>query len=283
MQTGGKLLGKGTDVGLFDGVKQRFGIGQAPGWQDEGAYEGYDEYGEAPMDGYAYDDGGMADGGYIDEPVGDVVSFDAYDPNTFKNVSFDSAYEPQVAPLDSYSSRPRGYAAQVGTSSSRSSSYGSYRSSYGSDNIEGATWATPSDPAFLDDRTPNTMTGRDVLDQIGATRVDSAAGDPYSQFDSDVRRIHRDPGARLEIVKPKVYSDVEKIATAAKAGKTVVLTLAGTKSELAKRILDFSFGVASALNKNVDKADEKVFVISKGTEMLSVDEREYLVKKGVLK
>lgn len=270
-------------MGLFDGVKERFGIGRAPGWQDDGTYDAYEEYGEAPVDGYGYDDMGGQDMGYVSDQPADVVSFDAYDPNTFKNVSFDTTHEPQVAPLDGYSSRSRGYASHIGTSSSRSSSYGSHRSSYNADPIEGATWATPEDPSFLDDREPTHMSGRDVLDQIGATRVDSTAGDPYSQFDSDVRRIHRDPGARLEIVKPKVYSDVEKIATAAKAGKTVVLTLVGTKSELAKRILDFSFGVASALNKNVDKADDKVFVISKGTEMLSADEREYLVKKGVLK
>lgn len=258
-------------MGLFDGMKERLGFGAQPEWQDEGAYDdGYD-------DGY-YDDGGyepIEEDDYV-QPSGDVVSFDAYNPDTFRNVSVSTDAEPRVAHGygSSRTSERSGYASRIGTSSRRSSG----ASAAG---VAGATWDTPEDPSFLEERPSISERSREVLDQIGATHSGSA-GDPYSQFDSDVRRIGNDPAAHLEVVTPKVYGDVEKVATAAKAGKSVVLELSGTKPELAKRILDFSFGVASALNKNVDKAADKVFVISKGSEMLSEEEREYLVKKGVL-
>lgn len=82
-------------------------------------------------------------------------------------------------------------------------------------------------------------------------------------------KIKGNPAGRLEIVCPKAYADIEKVANAAKAGKTVILNVVDTKASLAKRILDFSFGVASALNLNVGKAAERVFVISKSSEPLS--------------
>ena len=110
-----------------------------------------------------------------------------------------------------------------------------------------------------------------------------AQRDPYQSLGNDFIKMNGDPSTHLAIVRPTAYSDVEKIANSAKAGKSVVLVVQDTKPALAKRILDFSFGVASALNQNVDKAADRVFVISKGSEMLSKEEREYLVKEGVLK
>jgi FtsZ-interacting cell division protein YlmF len=73
------------------------------------------------------------------------------------------------------------------------------------------------------------------------------------------------------------------VANAAKAGKSVVLDLKNTKPELAKRVLDFSFGVASALNGTVDKAADRVFVFAQGAGAgLTQTERDYLFKQGVL-
>ena len=272
-------------MGLFDGVKGKLGFGGRPEWQDEGVYE--DVPGD---DGYYYDDG-FAPAGEDDyvQMSDDVVSFDAYNPDTFRNVNVSSSREPRVA-SSAYTGRSTrnsgysssgGYASSIGTSAQRrDADSGRPRSSESFGNF-GATWETPADPSFLNDPDEGlSARSREVLDQIGATQ--SGAGDPYTEFDSELRQIHGDPSARLEVVTPKVYGDVEKVATAAKAGKTVVLALTDTKPELAKRILDFSFGVASALNKNVEKAADRVFIISKGDQMLAEDERGYLQKKGVL-
>ncbi|MBS7407281.1 MAG: cell division protein SepF, partial [Coriobacteriales bacterium] len=54
-----------------------------------------------------------------------------------------------------------------------------------------------------------------------------------------------------------------------------------TKPELAKRVLDFSFGVASALNGSVDKAAAKVFIISRDAGR-SDEESAYLRDKGII-
>ena len=64
-------------------------------------------------------------------------------------------------------------------------------------------------------------------------------------------------------------------------GDVVVLDLAATPGDLAKRVLDFSFGVASALDARVDCIAEKVFIICRG-EGLTLTERGSLRIQGII-
>ncbi len=273
-------------MSLFSDMKDRLGFGEKPEWQDDGYSDGtYDENYDAPEDDGYYEDNGQGAADADPQDSADVISFSAYNPNNFSSVKLNSDVEPRVASYGSASGSGYGSISRnTSYSTSRSSrrSYGdSSTRSFSSDDVP--TWDTPADPSFLVSRGPSSDYGRQVLDEIGATKSGHAANDPYSEFDSDVKSIHRDPAAHLSIIHPVVYGDVEKIATAAKAGKTVVVVLTETKPELAKRILDFSFGVASALNHNVDKAADRVFVFYRGSEMLSKAERDYLRKKDILK
>ena len=277
-------------MGLLNGMKDRLGFGHKPEWQDDGYDDGYDQgYDDQSYDdGYAdggydqgYDDGGYDDGYDQGSGSGRVVSFDAYNPDNFENVTLSSDREPRVASYDDlgssasggYSSRSSSYGHGIGTSSSRRSD--SYRSSRTSSaDAAPSSWSNPDDPSFLDNKAPSYS--RDIHDS-------SHSSDAHSSLGSEFIRMHRDPATHLEIVKPTAYSDVEKIANAAKAGKSIVLVVSNTKPALAKRILDFTFGAASALNLNVDKAADRIFVISKGSEMLTAEEREYLKQKDILK
>ncbi len=301
-------------MGLFGGVKEKLGFGNKAEWEE-------DEYG-APQDGYAdqYDDYGDMSAG---EPTDNVVAFDAYDPNKFENIRINSKREPRVAGYDSLGSsasdsRFDDYGAggsSIGGSSIGGSSggYSSRANSRISQEDAAPSWGAPNDPSFID-HMGSSYNRKEVYEGLNSAASNSASStgsfsssasgsssgvaigaldstgsfksgssDPYSQFDSDVKQIHRDPAAHLEIVRPSSYADVEKIANAAKAGKSVVLDLKNTKPDLAKRILDFSFGVASALNGTVDKIADRVFVFAKGSNKdLSKSEREYLFNQGVL-
>ncbi|MDR1184407.1 MAG: cell division protein SepF [Coriobacteriales bacterium] len=55
-------------------------------------------------------------------------------------------------------------------------------------------------------------------------------------------------------------------------GVIVVLDLRSTRPELAKRILDFSFGVASALEGQVDRHIDRVYMFTRGG-LLTDEER----------
>lgn len=89
------------------------------------------------------------------------------------------------------------------------------------------------------------------------------------------------PSRTLKVVAPLAYNDAEAVSTALKLGNAVVLNLAGTPDALAKRILDFSFGVASALDANVECVGSKVFAFTRIDE-LSEAERSYLHTQGII-
>ena len=85
----------------------------------------------------------------------------------------------------------------------------------------------------------------------------------------------------LKVVAPGAYNDAEAVSTALKLGNAVVLNLAATPDALAKRILDFSFGVASALDANVECVGNKVFALTRIDELTEA-ERSYLRTQGII-
>ena len=108
----------------------------------------------------------------------------------------------------------------------------------------------------------------------------TASFDPYEALTGAGSAKH-DPSRSLTVLKPANYGEVERIAKALKAGDVVVLALRNTPDALAKRILDFSFGVSSALGASVDGLADKVFVIARGSG-LTETERASLRNQGVL-
>ncbi|MCI8424599.1 MAG: cell division protein SepF [Adlercreutzia sp.] len=89
------------------------------------------------------------------------------------------------------------------------------------------------------------------------------------------------PSRNLKVIAPAAYNDAEGVSTALKLGNAVILNLTATPDALAKRILDFSFGVASALDANVECVGNKVFALTRVGE-LSDAERSYLRTQGIV-
>lgn len=68
----------------------------------------------------------------------------------------------------------------------------------------------------------------------------------------------------LTVIKPESYADAERIAKILKSGDVAVLSLRNTPEALGKRILDFSFGVACALDARVECVSGHVFALTRG-------------------
>ena len=83
------------------------------------------------------------------------------------------------------------------------------------------------------------------------------------------------------VVRPTSYNDVERVSRALKAGDAVVLAMRATPDDLSKRVLDFSFGVASALDASVECPAPKVFAIARGIGLTDAEKRS-LTSQGVL-
>mgnify|MGYP002233388120 CR=1 FL=1 len=111
-------------------------------------------------------------------------------------------------------------------------------------------------------------------------RATTAAFDPFDAY-AGAGAVKHNPSRSVTVLKPASYAEVERIAKALKAGDVVVLALRNTPDNLSKRILDFSFGVSSALDASVDCVADKVFVISRGAALTDV-ERMSLRGQGVL-
>ena len=105
--------------------------------------------------------------------------------------------------------------------------------------------------------------------------VAAAAQEPATAHSTSTAR-------EVTVLKPASYEDVSSVAQSVRAGHIVVLSLRQTDPALSKRVLDFSFGVASALTAQVDCIAEKTFVILQGRE-LTLEEKHKLAKQGVLK
>ncbi len=104
--------------------------------------------------------------------------------------------------------------------------------------------------------------------------------DPYEAYSSSTPTAYSS-SRPLTVIKPVVYGDVERVARAVKSGDVVVLVMRNTPDDLSKRILDFSFGVASALDANVECPGDQVFAIARGNA-LTEDEKTRLRNQGAL-
>lgn len=140
-------------------------------------------------------------------------------------------------------------------SSNRNAAESRHTNSYPSN-----TRSSNSNDAFTTD--PNSMSG-----VLYATKPTSRA---TSQSSS------------IKIIRPSRYEDVEGIASAFKSGNTVAIVLPRNSIELSKRILDFSFGVACALDGSVDKLGVRTYVLSKKHTSLTEKDLEYLKLRGAI-
>lgn len=121
------------------------------------------------------------------------------------------------------------------------------------------------------------------LDSLFTPSASSSSSVSGLSDDANAGSAHGTSLAReIVVLKPTSYEDVSSIAQSVRAGKIVVLYLRQTDPALSKRVLDFSFGVASALAAQVDCLAEKTFVVLQGKE-LTLEEKHNLAKQGVLK
>lgn len=155
-------------------------------------------------------------------------------------------------------------------------SYGEFVSPYKEHADAAARASSPTRVSGLDQLfTPTT----EPLSPVGGESASTM--DPYTAYESNDTAFSRVAPRGLSVIKPIGYQDVEGIARSVRAGDVVVLSLRVTNADLSKRVLDFSFGVASALDARVECVAEKVFIVARGGE-LNLEEKHRLHQQGIL-
>lgn len=283
---------------MLSGLKTRLGFARSEDEEfsrydaDFNSYDDFDDDGYSPR----YDNEYAGYGADYDEsaPVG------AYRPASTRSGRFghgDST--PNLVSIDDVKARAQTSSASTKDSPSSSGSVSSRRTA--NRDLIGPSGPAPSSPAHnaslreSQSRSEglNSLfesTSKNALSESAST-ANSKSSSPYRSTSSyDLYEKTSTPAATsatrasaraITVIKPVSYSDAERVARALKSGDVVVLSMRSTADDLSKRILDFSFGAATALDASVECPTEKVFAIARGMA-LSVDEKARLRSQGVL-
>ncbi|MDO4428518.1 MAG: cell division protein SepF [Atopobiaceae bacterium] len=84
------------------------------------------------------------------------------------------------------------------------------------------------------------------------------------------------------VLRPVSYDDVQTVVQRVRTNQPVVLVFRNTNIEIAKRILDFSFGFSYGVNGSVTELGDRVFAVLPAGASLSAADLDKLVADGDL-
>ncbi len=84
------------------------------------------------------------------------------------------------------------------------------------------------------------------------------------------------------VLKPSAYDDVQMVVRRVRTNQPVVLSFKNTSVEIAKRILDFSFGFACGVGGAVEELGDRAFVVLPANRTLSQTDLDKLAADGVI-
>ena len=107
--------------------------------------------------------------------------------------------------------------------------------------------------------------------------------DEESSFTSPANKVTpmRQPvrrGASMEVcvIKPTAVDDAREITETLLSGRTVILNLEGLDLEIAQRIIDFTSGATFAINGNLQKISNYIFLVTPTNVDISGDLQDLL-------
>jgi cell division inhibitor SepF len=89
------------------------------------------------------------------------------------------------------------------------------------------------------------------------------------------------PATRVHVMEPRGFNDAQEVGDRLKAGQPVILNLQGVDRDLQRRLIDFSSGLAYALNGAMSKAADQVFLLTPSNVEVSEEEKERLQARGL--
>lgn len=247
---------------LLGDIKSRFGLGSRNDGAD--AYgEEYDEYDE-------YDE-------YSDSYEDDYDPYMDRNPVTTRGRG-ESSLPRLVSMGDARESARSSFShREIGSGSGRN---GSSVRSYGRTMVDSSL-----PPSMTAEGTAAASAATNSRRAEGLDSLFSGSSRSTSRGASDIIRDSMQlsmPGTRqLQVIKPAKYDDAEAVTSVLKANDVAVISFAGTDRDLMKRILDFSFGAASAFDASVECIGNGVFAICRSVG-LDDNERNDLKTMGVI-
>jgi|OM-RGC.v1.024309844 cell division inhibitor SepF len=94
--------------------------------------------------------------------------------------------------------------------------------------------------------------------------------------------LHTQKQSHVVVVEPRCYDEVQGVADHLKNRRSVIVNLENADVELAKRVVDFMFGTTYALNGNMQKVSNGIFVFVPSNVDITAEIREQQKEKGFL-
>lgn len=86
--------------------------------------------------------------------------------------------------------------------------------------------------------------------------------------------------SRVFVAEPKEFEEIQIIADNFKENIPVIINLQKANQDIAKRVIDFCSGLTYALEGNIKKVADKVFLITPYNVEVSSEEKELLREEG---
>lgn len=98
---------------------------------------------------------------------------------------------------------------------------------------------------------------------------------------AQVVSIHTQKQMRVVVMEPNSFEEAQNIADQLKARRPVIVNLENAEKMLAKRIVDFISGTTYALNGNMQKVGNGIFLFVPNNVDISGEMRDELKNKGM--
>ncbi|HKS45273.1 MAG TPA: cell division protein SepF, partial [Amycolatopsis sp.] len=95
------------------------------------------------------------------------------------------------------------------------------------------------------------------------------------------RTAPRDPLSRITTLHPTSYLEARAIGEAYREGTPVIINLTEMDNADARRLVDFSAGLAFALRGSMDKVTNKVFLLSPPDVEVTAEDRRRIAENGL--
>ncbi|MBN4074506.1 MAG: cell division protein SepF [Alkaliphilus sp.] len=103
----------------------------------------------------------------------------------------------------------------------------------------------------------------------------------YRNKKNRVVNIHTKSQMRVIIYKPTVYEEIPSIVDDLKSRRPVVINLLSTDKDLAKKFFDFLNGAIYALDGNIQKVSNGIFILAPNNIDIEGNIKEELKNKGI--
>lgn len=87
--------------------------------------------------------------------------------------------------------------------------------------------------------------------------------------------------AKVHVVEPRGFNDAQEVGDRIKANQPVILNLQGLSRDLQRRLIDFSSGLAYAVNGSMARVADQVFLLTPSNVEVSQEEKERLQARGL--